>query len=268
MSSSDFYTAETAFDTALGNEWCLEQLNSPYLVDACTSQLDELPSAFSDIFFGQSVAGYDLPKEFLHRSPEVLATAFTVGADVDAHSAQTPLSDCVSLRQATPTSSSCSDRSLDGPARILEYDSLSCVSTDVGPAPKRQMKKRGQPKLDPIACSVSGALAEDQCTTSIPHNMVERKYRQGLNAQLERLRRAVPTLLQSSDRDGIGQPKLSKSMVIAAAIDHIEMVTQERDILQKENNEISQYRKENIGSEGRRGPKKRRVDLAFGSATV
>jgi hypothetical protein len=73
---------------------------------------------------------------------------------------------------------------------------------------------------------------------------VERKYREGLNAELERLRRAVPTLLQSHDGSGIGQPKPSKSMVIAAAIKHIEMVTQERDMLQNENSEIREYRKE------------------------
>jgi hypothetical protein len=73
---------------------------------------------------------------------------------------------------------------------------------------------------------------------------VERKYREGLNTELERLRRAVPTLLQSQDGSGIGQPKPSKSMVIAAATKHIEMVTQERDMLQNENDEIREYRKD------------------------
>jgi hypothetical protein len=257
-----------AFNTTLDSEWCLEQPNSPYLVDACTSQLDELPSAFSDTLFGQSVTRYDLPKDFLHGSLELSATAFAAAADVDANSAQIPPSNYVSLRRATPKSSSCSDKSSDGPAWAPEYDSLSCDSTDIGPAPKRQVKERSQPKLDPIVCSVSGAWAEGQCTTRIPHYIVERKYREGLNAQLERLRRVVPTF-QSGDGGMTDQPKPSKSMVIAAAIDHnIEMVTQERDMLQKENNEISEYRKKNISLEGRRGPKKRRVDLAFGSAAV
>jgi hypothetical protein len=89
--------------------------------------------------------------------------------------------------------------------------------------------------------------------------MVERKYREGLNAQLERLRRAVPALLQSGNGDDISQPKPSKSMVIAAAINHIELVTLERDMLQDENKKIS-------SSKGRRGSKRRRVDPASGSA--
>jgi hypothetical protein len=121
------------------------------------------------------------------------------------------------------------------------------------------MGKAGQPKPDPVARSASGASTEGQRTTSIPHNMVERKYREGLNAQLERLRRAVPALLQSDDGDGTSQPKPSKSMVIAAAINHIELVTLERDMLQDENNKIS-------SSKGRRGSKRRRVDPASGSA--
>lgn len=241
MSSSHFYTAQTAFDTTLGNEWCLEQPNSPYPVDAYTSQLDELPSAFSDIFFGQAIARYDLPNEFLRRSPEVSATAFAAAADVDANSAQIPPSDCVSLRQATPTSPSCSDSSLDGPSCNSECESSSRVSADAGTAPKRQMGKSGQPKLDPITRSASGASTEGQCTTSIPHNIVERKYREGLNAQLQRLRRAVPTLLQSDDGSDIRQPKPSKSTVLAAAVDYIKMITQECDMLRKENNEINEY---------------------------
>jgi hypothetical protein len=37
-------------------------------------------------------------------------------------------------------------------------------------------------------------------------------------------------------------------------------------MLRKENNEINEYRRENSGSEGRRGSKRRRVDPASGSA--
>jgi hypothetical protein len=122
------------------------------------------------------------------------------------------------------------------------------VSTDAEhakPTPKPRKKKPIRPILGPIARGVSGALVEDQRTACIPHNKVERKYREGLNAELERLRRAVPTLLQQShEGSGIGQPKPSKSMVIVAAIKHIEMVTQERNMLQSENDEIREHRKE------------------------
>jgi hypothetical protein len=245
MSNPNFYVAQSSFDTSFSNELCSEGPSSPYLVDACTSQLDELPWALSDTFFDQAVARYDLPNDFLRRSSEVSPTAFATAVNADANSIQILLPDCVSRRQATPTSSSCSDSSSDSPTCALKCESSSRISADAGTAPKRQMGKPGQPKLDPIA--------------RIPHNMVERKYREGLNAQLERLRRAVPALLQSDGGDGTIQPRPSKSMVIAAAINHIEMVTLERDMLQDENNKIS-------SSKGRRGSKRRRVDPASGSA--
>jgi hypothetical protein len=50
-------------------------------------------------------------------------------------------------------------------------------------------------------------------------------------------------------------------MVIAAAINHIEMIENERNVLQKENDELREFQKQNGGSRGRRGLKKRRVDL-------
>jgi hypothetical protein len=259
MRNSNFYAAQSTFDFTLSDEWCSGQPSSPYLVDACTSQLDELPWALPDTFVGQAIARYNLPNDFLCRSSEVSTTAFATAVNVDANSTQILSSDCVSRRQATPTSPSCSDMSLDGPSCTPKCESSSWISADAGAAPMRQMGKPGPPKPDSIARSASGTSTEGQRTTRIPHNMVERKYRDGLNAQLERLRRAVPAQLQSDDGDGTSQPRPSKSMVIAAAINHIETVTLERDMLQDEINKIS-------SSKGRRGSKRRRVDPASGSA--
>ena len=78
MSNSNFCVVQSTFDTAFSNELCSEQLNSPYLVNACTSQLDELPWASSDTSFDQAVACYDLPKELSRRSSEVSTTAFAL----------------------------------------------------------------------------------------------------------------------------------------------------------------------------------------------
>ncbi|KAF5852423.1 hypothetical protein GGP41_007855 [Bipolaris sorokiniana] len=258
MNNSNFYAAQSTFETTLSDKWCSEQPSSSYLVDAYTSQLDEFPWALSDTFVGQAIARYDLPNDFLHRSSEVSTTAFATAVNMDANSTQILSPDCVSRRQATPKSPSCNDMSLDGPSCAPKCESSSRISADAGAAPKRQMGKPGPPKPDPIARSASGASTEGQHTTRIPHNMVERKYRDGLNAQLERLRRAVPALLQSDDGDGTSQPRPSKSMVIAAAINYIETVTLERDMLQAENNKIG-------SSKGRRGSKRRRVNPASGS---
>jgi hypothetical protein len=68
------------------------------------------------------------------------------------------------------------------------------------------------------------------------HTQVERKYREGINMQLERLRRAVPTipqavptLPQAVGADAIWVAKPSKGMVLAAAIDYISRIERERD---------------------------------------
>jgi hypothetical protein len=258
MSTTNFYASQSTFDTTLSNKWCSEQLSSPYLADDCALQLDELPWALSDTFFDQAVACYDLPNDFLRsRSSKVSTTAFATAVNVVANSTQILPSDCVSRRQTTPTSPSCSDTLLDSPSCAPKRESSSQISADAGKTPKRQIGKEGQLKPNTVARSASGVSIEGRRTTSIPHDMVERKYREGLNAQLERLRRAVPALLQSDDGDGTSQPKPSKSMVIAAAINHIETVTLERDLLHDENNRIS-------NSKGSRGSKRRRMDPALG----
>jgi hypothetical protein len=68
----------------------------------------------------------------------------------------------------------------------------------------------------------------------MPHNQVERKYREGLNSELESLRRAVPTLLQSVEGEVMGQPKPSKAIVLASAIDYIKKTEKERDMYREE----------------------------------
>jgi small-conductance mechanosensitive channel len=88
------------------------------------------------------------------------------------------------------------------------------------------MLNAGQPKI-----------ADDWSLTSIPHSdyitLLQQRY-----LELERLRQAVSTLPQSGEGDAIGQPKPSKAVVIAAAVDYIKRIEKERDALQEENERI------------------------------
>ena len=59
----------------------------------------------------------------------------------------------------------------------------------------------------------------------LPHNQVERKYREGLNAEMERLRAAIPTLPQDAT---LGAPKPSKATVLQCAVDEINKVREEK----------------------------------------
>ncbi|KAH7392580.1 hypothetical protein BKA66DRAFT_411892, partial [Pyrenochaeta sp. MPI-SDFR-AT-0127] len=117
--------------------------------------------------------------------------------------------------------------------------------------PKRPQRKRGRPRLDRSTTDAqsptsSTSVAKCQRSGRLPHNQVERKYREGLNSELERLRRAVPTLPQSDDGGVMGQPKPSKAMVLSSAIEYIRRIEKERDALKEENERLRQgQRREN-----------------------
>lgn len=106
--------------------------------------------------------------------------------------------------------------------------------------PPRPQRKRGRPRLDRNETISSTSSPKGPKTGRLPHNQVERKYREGLNAELERLRRAVPTLTQSDEAGAMGQPKPSKAMVLASAIEYIQKLEAERDALKLDNERLRQ----------------------------
>jgi hypothetical protein len=125
------------------------------------------------------------------------------------------------------TSPSLSPRSLKRPS-ISSNDSWHLSGEEA--ASELPARKRGRPRIyrHSSACS-SRSAASEKAPDRIPHNQVERKYREGLNMVRERLRRAVPTLAQSEKDDFMGAVKPSKAMVLSAAIDYIKKIEKERD---------------------------------------
>ncbi|KAH8733242.1 hypothetical protein GQ44DRAFT_766295 [Phaeosphaeriaceae sp. PMI808] len=71
--------------------------------------------------------------------------------------------------------------------------------------------------------------SSDKLPQRLPHKQVEREYREGLNMELERLRRSVPTLPQSNRTNVIGSTRPSKPRVLSAAIAYIKQIERERD---------------------------------------
>lgn len=76
----------------------------------------------------------------------------------------------------------------------------------------------------------------------LPHNQVERKYRESLNTQLESLRRVVPSLQQTqrgcdgADIEDLPAPsKPSKAVILASATAHIKNIEKDKKALQDEN---------------------------------
>jgi hypothetical protein len=125
------------------------------------------------------------------------------------------------------SSPSFSPRSLTRPS-ISSNDSWHLSGEEE--ASKPSARKRGRPRIyrHSGTCS-SRCPASEKAPDRIPHNQVERKYREGLNMVRERLRRAVPTLAQSEKDDFMGAVKPSKAMVLSAAINYIKKIEKERD---------------------------------------
>ncbi|RMZ74403.1 hypothetical protein GMOD_00003435 [Pyrenophora seminiperda CCB06] len=107
--------------------------------------------------------------------------------------------------------------------------------------PKRPTRKRGRPKMDRRSTDsqlVTSPSVKSQRTKRLPHNQVERKYREGLNSELERLRNAVPILRQRDEPGGTAQPKPSKAMILASAIEYIQSIEKENGSLKEENERL------------------------------
>ncbi|OJD28874.1 membrane-tethered transcription factor [Diplodia corticola] len=131
----------------------------------------------------------------------------------------------------------------------------SPVMDTIPPASKRMLRNRphglqGQKHMD--ASSTSPSASSRISKTRQPHNQVEKKYREGLNNELERLRRAVRTLPQprtrscstsEEDDDSYGGysaavPKPSKAAVLAGAVEYIKYLEAEHERLANENEQL------------------------------
>jgi hypothetical protein len=129
------------------------------------------------------------------------------------------------------------------PATSVSLKRESTSEDTEEPEPKRVARKRGRPRISRVESDSTndGSYADSQKYRSsrrLPHNQVERKYREGLNSELERLRRAVPTLPQRDSADLTGPPKPSKATVLASAIDYIKFMEAEHERLAEENERL------------------------------
>jgi hypothetical protein len=127
---------------------------------------------------------------------------------------------------------------------MLKRTSPSPSSGSEFSTPKRPTRKRGRPKPersnpDPFITSSPTITSPSARSKRLPHNQVERKYREGLNSELERLRQAVPVLRREGEKAGaLRHPKPSKAMVLSSAIEHIQRLEKERDKLREENERL------------------------------
>lgn len=102
--------------------------------------------------------------------------------------------------------------------------------------PEHQPKrKRGRPKLNRRE-SISSS--KGKVSQRVPHNQVERKYREALNAEMERLRVNIPTLPQHDGSSLAGPPRPSKATVLSAAVDYIKQLEADTERLAEQNEDL------------------------------
>tara|TARA_R110002003_G_scaffold9_16_gene513 strand:- start:17818 stop:18729 length:912 start_codon:yes stop_codon:yes gene_type:complete len=136
------------------------------------------------------------------------------------------------------------------PRPVKRESTISVASLEDETTSNPPQRKRGRPRREQVDTGPQSSGSSPTKMARLPHNQVERKYREGLNAELERLRKAVPTLPQSEDGGGMGQPKPSKAMVLSGAIDYIKRIEKERDALLDEVDRLKQLRRQSIGWTG------------------
>ena len=121
------------------------------------------------------------------------------------------------------------------PSSPLELKHKSTDEEYVSHKSKPPRRNRGRPRLSRNTSPILTA-SSTKCTRNhrLPHNQVERKYREGLNAELERLHRTVLTLPQFDSCSMASQPRPSKAMILTGAIDYIKRLEKERDAYKTE----------------------------------
>jgi hypothetical protein len=142
--------------------------------------------------------------------------------------------------QPRPKKRSESDASMNGPSGRGQSQSNNTTAspTDHGQRLKSETSEDSPNKESPHT-------TEDMKPKSrrrLPHNQVERKYRESLNTQLESLRRVVPSLQQNqgacdgADIEDLPAPsKPSKAVILASATAYIKQQEKDKKSLADEN---------------------------------
>jgi len=132
------------------------------------------------------------------------------------------------------------------PSTSPSASSASSPEPTSPPSPAVPKRRRGRPRTDRPSDSlgphdvgaIHKATAAAASARRIPHNQVERKYREGINQEMERLRHALPSLAAGGPAgavDNAGGPRASKATVLANATEYIMTLEEELRALLAEN---------------------------------
>ncbi|CAI9630111.1 unnamed protein product [Alternaria burnsii] len=165
----------------------------------------------SDSFFDQALTSVEGVTD-TSKAQETFGSTYSA-TNIPSRSNEQPMTFAINTRQFqpnepdsfSPTSTTSQPSSFSGDApqplispslspHMLKRESPSSpTSASESSTPKRPTRKRGRPKMDRSSTDneimTSPTTTKYQRSKRLPHNQVERKYREGLNSELERLRR-------------------------------------------------------------------------------
>ncbi|KAK7403184.1 hypothetical protein QQX98_011048 [Neonectria punicea] len=170
----------------------------------------------------------------------------------------------------SPSSASQHSRASAG-SKATSMASSSVASSSTSSS--RLSKLRSASRTSKNSFTKPSDTPEDRRTRA-SHNLVEKQYRNRLNAQFESLLNALPEQIRASgdgeDSDGgapvdWGDRRVSKGEVLEMARKHIESLERERDTLEREKNELqgSLHQLKGSVSEGTLSPGDNNTPLAF-----
>ncbi|KAF2182562.1 hypothetical protein K469DRAFT_669562 [Zopfia rhizophila CBS 207.26] len=120
-----------------------------------------------------------------------------------------------------------------------QFPNANTNTTEVRP---RMMSETSQDSPEQVPSQSAADDGKPKSRRRLPHNQVERKYRESLNTQLDSLRRVVPALQQNqrscdgADIEDLPTPsKPSKAVILASATAYIKQMEKDKKNLQEEN---------------------------------
>jgi len=86
--------------------------------------------------------------------------------------------------------------------------------------------------------SMTSSTEKHPSKRRMAHNLVEKRYRNTINSEMERLRRMVPQIVTIDAQTPDGRAKASKATVLSSAVRYIQDLESDRHRLARENEEL------------------------------
>jgi hypothetical protein len=86
--------------------------------------------------------------------------------------------------------------------------------------------------------SITSSTVKHPSKRRVAHNLVEKRYRNTINSEMERLRQMIPQIVTIDSQTPDGRAKASKATVLSSAVRYIQNLERDRHRLATENQEL------------------------------